>query len=96
MSQERSLNRLLAALPKVEYRRLEPHLTTVSASISQVLYEATEKIEAVYFPETALISVVNTLSDGKVTEVGLIGGTRMVGLPVILSDDYSSTLSRLI
>ena len=85
-----SANRLLAALPKIEYQRLEPYLTSVSLPVGTVLYEALEKIESVYFPNTALISLVSTLSNGSTTEIGLIGGTGMIGLPVILSNGYSS------
>ncbi len=92
MSQDHShsANRLLAALPEIEYQRLEPYLTPASMTLGTVLYEASEKIETVYFPNTALISVVNILSDGLTTEIGIIGGTGVIGLPVILSNGYSS------
>ncbi len=92
MSQDHShsANRLLAALPEIEYQRLEPYLTSVSLPVGTVFYEALEKIESVYFPNTALISLVSTLSNGSTTEIGLIGGTGMIGLPVILSNGYSS------
>lgn len=85
----RSANRLLAALPENEYQRLEPHLTSVQLPIYRVLYEASEKIETVYFPNTALISLVDILENGATTEVSLVGGTGMVGLPVILGSGYS-------
>lgn len=84
-----SANRLLAALPETEYRRLEPHLSFLSLSVGTVFYEASEKIETVYFPNSALISLVNTLSNGTTTEIGIIGGTGVVGLPAILGDGYS-------
>lgn len=86
----RSANRLLAALPEDEYNRLKPHLVYESVTVGTVFYEASEKIETVYFPNRALISLVNTLSNGATTEIGIIGGTEMIGLPVILDDGYSS------
>jgi CRP-like cAMP-binding protein len=86
----RSANRLLAALPKNEYQRLEPHLKSVSLPVGEVFYEASEKIETVYFPNKALISLVSTLKNGATTEIALVGGTGIVGLPVILGDGYSS------
>lgn len=86
----RSANRLLAALPEEEYLRLEPYLIYQPLSIGTVFYEASEKIETIYFPHSALISLVNTLSKGMTTEIGIIGGTGMVGLPAILGDGYSS------
>ncbi|MGV2831035.1 Crp/Fnr family transcriptional regulator [Myxosarcina sp. GI1(2024)] len=91
MSRDRShaANRLLASLPEDEYQRLEPHLTSVQLPVNTVLYEASEKIETVYFPNTAIISIVSILSNGATTEVGLVGGTGMVGLPVIVGSGYS-------
>ena len=83
------INRLLAALPEIEYRRLEPYLTFVSLRSGEICYEASEKIDTVYFPNTALISIVSTLRDGFTTEVGLVGHTGMLGLPIILGSGYS-------
>lgn len=84
-----SANRLLASLPQNEYERLEPHLISVSLSVRTVFYEASEKIETVYFPNTSLISLVNTLENGATTEVSLVGGTGMIGLPAILGSGIS-------
>ena len=91
MSQDRSLsaNRLLSSLPELEYQRLEPHLFPIKLSLGKVFYEASEKIETVYFPQTALISLVSVLDNGATTEIGLIGGTGIVGLPVLLGSGYS-------
>ena len=91
MSQDisHSANRLLSSLPKAEYERLEPHLKSVSLPLRTVLYEASEKIETVYFPNTCLISSVNTLENGATTEVSLVGGTGMIGLPAILGSGMS-------
>ena len=84
-----STNRLLAALPETVYKRLEPYLTSISVPRETVFYEALEEIETVYFPQTALICLVNTLTNGTNTEVGIIGFTGMIGLEVLLSNSYS-------
>ncbi|MEY4517455.1 MAG: hypothetical protein RLZZ499_54 [Cyanobacteriota bacterium] len=86
----RSANRLLAALPEDEYNRLKPYLVSQSLTVGTIFYEASEKIETVYFPNRALVSLVNILSNGTTTEIGIIGGTGMIGLSVILGDSYSS------
>lgn len=88
-----SANRLLAALSEESYQRLEPYLTSVKLSSGTVLYHANQKIETVYFPNNALISLVNTLKNGSTTEIGIIGGTGMVGLPVVLGSGYSKQLA---
>ena len=85
----RSSNRLLAALPKDEYQRLEPHLTPVSLATGTVLYKPLDRIETVYFPNNALISSTYSLSNGSTIEIGLIGFMGMVGLPVIFGSNYS-------
>jgi hypothetical protein len=41
----KAVNRLLAALPDVEYQNLVSHLEQVSLSLKQVLYEVVELIE---------------------------------------------------
>lgn len=76
-------NHLLAALPAQEYQRLLPYLEFVPLSVEQVLYEANETIEYVYFPHQAIVSLVSTMEDGSTLEIGLVGNDGMVGLPVI-------------
>ena len=83
------VNRLLAALSEESYQRLEPYLTSVELPSGTVLYHACQKIETVYFPNNALISLVNILENGSTTEISIIGGTGMVGLPVVLGSGYS-------
>lgn len=75
-------NQLLAALPETEYQRLIPHLELVSLSRGQVLYDAGELIEHVYFFNQGLCSLVTFMENGTIVEVGLVGKEGMVGLPV--------------
>ena len=85
----RAPNSLLAALPKDEYQRLKPHLTPVSFVPGTVIYKPSERIETVYFPNNVLISSTFSLSNGSTVEIGLIGSTGMIGLPVIFGNNYS-------
>ncbi len=59
----RSANRLLAALPEDEYNRLKPYLVSESLTVGTVFYEASAKIETIYFPNRALVSLVNTQTE---------------------------------
>lgn len=90
-SSSQPVNQLLAALSESEYRNLAPHLETVSLRTGQILYEPYELIEFVYFPNRAIISLVAIMEDGATTEVGLIGKEGMVGLPVILGSNSSTS-----
>lgn len=77
-------NRLLAALPKADYDRLQPHLESVSLVIQQSVYEAGDPITHVYFPRSAVISLVATLEDGSTMEAGMVGQEGMTGIPALL------------
>jgi CRP-like cAMP-binding protein len=70
-------NRILAALPSEEYKRLLPHLKPVTLEYKQVLYEPHKTIRYDYFPEDSVISMVSTLIDKTVVEVGLAGREGM-------------------
>jgi CRP-like cAMP-binding protein len=80
-------NRLLAALPIEDYQRLLPHLEKVTLNLRQVLYEAGETIDYVYFPGKALISLVSKMKNGLSAEVGMIGYEGMVGTSVFMGTD---------
>ncbi|HMI57582.1 MAG TPA: Crp/Fnr family transcriptional regulator [Gemmatimonadaceae bacterium] len=81
-----SRNRILAALPSVEFNRIEADLEPCELSINLVLYEANSPISHVYFPTSGCVSMVNVMSDGAV-EVGTIGFEGWAGLPLLLGDD---------
>ncbi|MBF2025826.1 MAG: Crp/Fnr family transcriptional regulator [Oscillatoriales cyanobacterium C42_A2020_001] len=74
-------NRILAALPIAEYDQLLPYLTITQLTSDTVLYKPEELISAVYFPTTAVISIVGSTQEGSSTEIGMIGSEGMVGLP---------------
>lgn len=77
-------NRILATLAKNEYELLAPHLEPVSLTLSEVLFRPEDQIQHVYFPMTAIVSLLTDLSDGSGMEVGLVGREGMVGISAIL------------
>ena len=50
----------------------------------QVIYRADQSIEEVYFPEDAVIAMINSTNDGRTVEVGIIGREGLVGINVFL------------
>lgn len=83
-------NRLLAAIPRTEYKRLLATLEPVTLIFGDVLYEPGDTIHHVYFPCSSLISLL-TLADGHLAlEVGLVGRDGMVGIPLVLEHNVSS------
>lgn len=77
-------NRILAALPGNEYERLLPHLKPVTLEYKQILFEPHKTIRYSYFPEDSIISMVTTVIDKTVVEVGLAGYEGMVCVATIL------------
>lgn len=77
-------NRLLAALPAEDYQRLQPHLEFVTLPLRQSIYEAGDPITTVYFPRSAMVSLVATLEDGSTMEAGLVGQEGMTGIAALL------------
>jgi CRP-like cAMP-binding protein len=86
-------NRILAALPADEYKRLLPQLEDVELRLGAVLSRPDETIQHVYFPRRGSISVVVVLEDGSQVEVGVVGNEGMFGMPVVLGTDSAPFLA---
>ncbi|HEX9961792.1 MAG TPA: Crp/Fnr family transcriptional regulator [Pyrinomonadaceae bacterium] len=83
-------NRLLAALPAEEYRRLSSGFETFALTYGENIYERGEIISHVYFPDSGIISLLAAVEDSAMLEVGLVGSEGMIGLPVFLGVKTSS------
>ena len=84
-------NRLLGLLPPRDYERLRPYLQRLPLTYRQSLYRAHKPLGFVYFFETGVGSLVNTMANGDASEVGTIGNEGVVGLPLLLGDDRAPT-----
>ncbi len=82
-------NRLLAALPEAEHQRLLPYLSTVTLVQRQILWAPRTRIEAAYFPCTAMASISAFVEGSEPVEVAAIGNEGVVGLPLFLGSDVS-------
>jgi CRP-like cAMP-binding protein len=76
---EPSSNWLLASLPPTVLAHIRPHLEAVALERKQTLFRAHERSGSVYFPTTALVSLVGTLDSGETLEVGLTGRDGIAG-----------------
>lgn len=84
-------NRLLSLLPAKDSERLRRHMEPVALEYRQSLYRPNKPIDAVYFIESGVGSLVNTMADGRAAEVGTIGNEGLVGLPIVFGDDRAPT-----
>ncbi len=77
-------NHLLAGVNSEELSRLLPNLQPVSLSLGQVLYESGEKMDYVYFPATAIVSLLYIMENGSTAEIGVVGNDGMVGIAIFM------------
>ena len=84
-------NKILAALNSTSYQRFLFHLEPVTLSLGEVIYNPGAKLHHVYFPETAVFSMLCTLRNGDTVEVGPVGCEGMVGLDVFLGASTTPT-----
>ena len=88
------MNHLLAALPADEFARLKPDLLPVSLSLGEVIYESGELLEYIYFPTTAIISLLYIMENGSTAEIGMSGNDGLVGIALYMGG--STTPSRAV
>ena len=74
-----SSNMLLSTLPHSLFQKLQPSLRSVFLVEEQFLYLQDDRLDYVYFPETAVISELRTLDDGRMVEIAITGREGAVG-----------------
>ena len=83
-------NHLLAALPAAEFVRIEPRLEEVSLNLGEVLYESGDQMTHVYFPTTAIISLLYIMENGATAEIGIAGSNGLVGIALFMGGETTS------
>jgi CRP-like cAMP-binding protein len=73
-------NRLLSALEPADLALLSPHIKRGHLKQGIVLQEAGDSIEAVYFPESGMISLLAVMEAGNGVETATIGREGAVGV----------------
>jgi CRP-like cAMP-binding protein len=83
-------NRILAGLRPVEFARLSAFLTPVNLKSGAVLFEPGQLIQHVYFPESALISLLAGVDGSHTLEVGMMGSEGVLGCTLALGENTLS------
>ncbi len=86
-AEEARANHLLHGVTDEEMARLLPNLQPVSFSLGKVLYESGEKMDYVYFPTTAIISLLYIMENGATAEIGVVGNDGLVGIAIFMGGD---------
>src|SRR5260370_24795986 len=84
-------NHLLGALPAHEWQALPPHLELVQLRTDQLLCDSGQRIHHVYFPTTAIVSLLHTMEDGGSVEVAAVGREGKTGVPVLTRGETMPT-----
>jgi CRP-like cAMP-binding protein len=82
-------NRLLASLTPEELTLLARHLREVPIEQGEMLEEPGRSVDAVYFPQSGMISLIVQMPEDISVEVGTVGSEGAVGMTVGLGSDLS-------
>lgn len=89
---ELRLNRLLAAMPADVLARWSPGFNLVDLPLGTVLYESGVAPSHVYFPTTAIVSLLYLTEGGDSAEIAVVGNDGVVGISLVMGG--GSTPSR--
>ena len=89
----RSINHILAALPKKDYQHCFAKFERIQLNYGDTIYKTGAVIRHVYFPESGIISLLSTVEELSTLEVGIVGSEGMIGLPVFLGVNTSNNLA---
>ncbi len=80
-------NQLLAALPAAEWLRWSPQVEWVELALGQVLYESGTLQTHVYFPTTAIVSLLYVMESGASAEIAVVGNEGVVGISLFMGGE---------
>ncbi len=87
-------NLLLGALPDPEFARWHAHLEPAELPLGKVIYESGARLSYVYFPTTAIVSLLYVMADGASAEIAVVGHEGIVGISLFMGGE--STISRAV
>ncbi len=86
-SVENHSNHLLSILPTEDFNRVRPYIELVSLPLGRTLYESSGTINYVYFPTTAIVSLLAVNENGSSAEIAVVGNDGVVGIAVFMGGE---------
>ena len=80
-------NDLLRALSAAEFKRLAPHLEPFPMPLGHVVYESGRILDHVYFPTSAIVSLLYVMEDGASAEIAVVGHEGLVGISLFMGGE---------
>lgn len=87
ISHDARKNRLIAALPDADWERWLPQLERVDMPLGHVLYEPGSSMSHVYFPTTAIVSLLYVMENGASAEIAVVGNEGIVGYSLFMGGE---------
>jgi CRP-like cAMP-binding protein len=84
-------NHLLGALPHDQWERWRSHLEYVAMPLGQVLYEPGNTLTHVYFPTTAIVSLLYVMNNGESAEIAVVGNEGLLGVSLFMGGNSTSS-----
>lgn len=84
-------NYLLSTLTNPEHDRITEKLEPVNLRLGQVMHESGDSMEYVYFPTTAIISLLCIMENGATAEIGVVGNDGILGIELFMGGDTSTS-----
>lgn len=80
-------NQLLASLSNEECLKWQSNLEPVDLARGQVLYESGGAVKHMYFPTTAIVSLMCNTAEGGSCEIAMVGHDGAVGTALLMGED---------
>jgi len=84
-------NRLLAVLPGTTYDAMLPSLEPLQMPLGLSLYESGGEQGYVYFPTTAIVSLLYVLANGASAEIAVTGNEGVVGISLFMGGETTTS-----
>jgi CRP-like cAMP-binding protein len=84
-------NHLLDSLPREQWERWRLQLEYVDMPLGRVLYEPGDTLTHVYFPTTAIVSLLYVMKNGESAEIAIVGNEGVVGVSLFMGGGSTSS-----
>jgi CRP-like cAMP-binding protein len=86
-----SANHLLACLPVEDWNRWKPQIDPVDMKLGDVVYESGTTLSHLYFPTSAIISLLYVMQNGASAEIAVVGNEGVVGISLFMGGESTSS-----
>jgi CRP-like cAMP-binding protein len=84
-------NALLASLPESIWQTWKPQLERCDLPLGFVLYESGDTLGYMYFPITAIVSLLYVMENGASAEIAVVGNEGLVGVSLFMGGESTSS-----